>query len=32
MADTWHETVEEALHQAGWEFGVQESEWQVISG
>jgi hypothetical protein len=32
MADTWHETVEEALHQAEWELGVQESEWQVVSG
>ena len=31
MADTWHETVEEALHQAEWELGVQESEWQVVS-
>jgi hypothetical protein len=31
-ADTWHETVDEALHQAEWEFGVLGSEWQVISG
>jgi hypothetical protein len=30
MADTWHSTVEEALHQAEWELGVQPSEWQTI--
>jgi hypothetical protein len=30
MADTHHSTVEEALHQAEWEFGVQRSEWHVV--
>jgi hypothetical protein len=25
--DTWHQTLEDALHQAEWEFGVQRSEW-----
>lgn len=31
VADTCHSTVEEALHQAEWEFGVQKSEWQGVS-
>jgi hypothetical protein len=26
-ADTWHESVEEAVDQAEWEFGVQPDEW-----
>jgi hypothetical protein len=26
-ADTWHENLEDALHQAEWEFGVQAEEW-----
>jgi hypothetical protein len=25
--DTWHETLEEALHQPEWEFGVLSEEW-----
>jgi hypothetical protein len=25
--DTWHETIEDALHQAEWEFGVKAEEW-----
>jgi hypothetical protein len=25
--DTWHQTLEEALDQAEWEFGVQRNEW-----
>jgi len=25
--DTWHESVEEALEQAEWEFGVKPEEW-----
>jgi hypothetical protein len=25
--DTWHENIDEAIHQAEWEFGVQPSEW-----
>jgi hypothetical protein len=27
MADTWHEVIEDALHQAEWEFGVKPEEW-----
>jgi hypothetical protein len=27
VADTWHENLEDALHQAEWEFGVQAEEW-----
>ena len=30
IADTCHSTIEEALHQAEWELGVQRSEWQVV--
>ena len=30
MADTYHETVDEAVHQAEFEFGVQPSEWRSI--
>jgi hypothetical protein len=25
--DTWHEGLEDALHQAEWEFGVRPDEW-----
>jgi len=25
--DTWHESLEDALHQAEWEFGVRLEEW-----
>lgn len=25
--DTWHENLDDALHQAEWEFGVREDEW-----
>jgi hypothetical protein len=25
--DTWHETLEDALHQAEWEFDVRPEEW-----
>jgi len=28
VADTCHESMEEAMHQAEFEFGVQESEWE----
>ena len=28
--DTWHETLEEALHQAEWEFGVMPEEWTDV--
>lgn len=27
MADTWHQTLDDALHQAEWEFGVASEEW-----
>lgn len=27
LADTWHQSVEEAIQQAEWEFGVQRDEW-----
>jgi len=27
VADTWHESIEEAMHQAEFEFGVQTNEW-----
>ena len=30
IADTNHETIEEAIHQAEWEFGVQRKEWEVV--
>jgi hypothetical protein len=29
VADTWHQSVDEALGQAEWEFGVQPEEWTV---
>lgn len=29
--DTWHQTLEEAMHQAEWEFGVQPSEWVEVN-
>jgi len=29
-ADTNHETIDEAMHQAEWEFGVQQHEWHVV--
>jgi hypothetical protein len=28
--DTHHETLEEALHQAEWEFGVLPDEWSAV--
>jgi hypothetical protein len=27
IADTWHESIEDAIQQAEWEFGVQREEW-----
>lgn len=27
VADTWHESIEEAVDQAEWEFGVKPEEW-----
>jgi hypothetical protein len=29
-ADTHHGTLEEAMHQAEWESGVQQNEWEVV--
>ena len=26
-ADTWHETIDDALHQAEFEFGVRADDW-----
>ena len=31
MADTWHQTLREAMDQAEWEFGVKQEEWIVIA-
>ena len=31
VADTWHETVEDAMHQAEFEFGVHKDEWVSVS-
>ena len=28
--DTWHETLDDALHQAEWEFGVRPEEWTEV--
>ena len=30
IADTWHETTDDAIHQAEWEFGVPRDEWQLV--
>lgn len=27
VADTWHQSIEDAMHQAEYEFGVQIDEW-----
>jgi hypothetical protein len=29
--DTWHQTLDDAYHQAEWEFGVRQEEWIEIS-
>jgi hypothetical protein len=29
-ADTNHGTIQEAMHQAEWEFGVQQNEWEIV--
>ena len=29
--DTWHQTLEDALHQAEWEFGVHPTEWIEVN-
>jgi hypothetical protein len=31
LADTWHQTVEEALDQAEWEFDVHPDEWKITT-
>jgi hypothetical protein len=31
VADTWHENVNDAFHQAEWEFGIQPAEWNETS-
>ena len=31
IADTWHQSVEEALDQAEYEFGVRRTEWTDVS-
>ena len=28
--DTWHQNLEDALHQAEWEFGVGDHEWKMV--
>lgn len=28
VADTWHETLEDAIHQAEFEFEIRPDEWQ----
>jgi len=30
LTDTYHDTLEEAMAQADWEFGVKPDEWQVF--
>jgi hypothetical protein len=30
-ADTWHQSLEDAVHQAEYEFGVHESEWVEVN-
>jgi hypothetical protein len=31
MTDTWHESVEDALDQAEWEFGVLPDDWSTTA-
>lgn len=31
VADTWHQTLEEAFDQAEWEFGVRREEWGDVN-
>ena len=31
VADTWHQTLDEAVDQAEWEFGVRQEEWTVVA-
>jgi hypothetical protein len=29
--DTWHQSLDDALHQAEWEFGVAPTEWVKVA-
>ena len=31
IADTWHETIADAIDQAEWELGVRPDEWQSVT-
>ena len=31
MADTWHESLQDAIEQAEFEFGVRKDEWTDVS-
>ena len=31
VADTWHQTIEDAMHQAEFEFGVRKEEWTTAT-
>ena len=31
LTDTYHETLEGALEQALWEFGVEPTEWEAVN-
>lgn len=31
VADTWHQTLDDAFDQAEWEFGVRQGEWRVVA-
>jgi len=30
LTDTWHATLEDALHQAEFEFTVRPEEWEIL--
>lgn len=32
LTDTWHQTLDEAKHQAELEFAISAAEWQPVSG
>jgi hypothetical protein len=32
MTDTWHESIERAMDQANFEFGLLPSEWKHVGG
>jgi hypothetical protein len=32
MTDTYHDSLEDAIAQAEWEFGAHEGEWEIQSG